>query len=280
MKPTYVGIGAQKCASTWLHRILAAHPAVCVPATKEVDFFSFNFERGYEWYEYQFAGCRTAMAAGEISPSYFCDPLVPPRVHAYAPDIRIILSLRDPVQRALSNHRHEVRVGHIQGSDFSFETALASNPLYIEQGLYATHLRRWLQYFPLEQILIVLMEDVERAPAEVARAVYEFVGVDPAFQPDGLTTRFNPSYANRSARLRAIKDSLYEYTRAPALNWLWELGAAAGLKRIYRSLNQVASEKRIPAPSPELLADLRGRFEPEVVELEKILGRSLQSWRT
>jgi Sulfotransferase domain len=280
LKPTYVGIGAQKCASTSLHQILAAHPSVCVPLIKEIDFFSLHFDRGHQWYEQQFAACGDAIAMGEMSPSYFCDPLVPARIHAYAPDIRIILSLRDPVQRALSNHRHEVRVGHLQGPDFSFETGLANNPQYIDQGLYATHLKRWLEFFPIEQILVVLMDDIENAPAEVAGRVYRFIGVDPVFQPVNLHTRFNPSYANRSALLRRVKDSLYNYTRAPGLKWLWEVGAATGLKRMYRAINQVASDKFIPPPDPEYLAQLRCRFVPEVMELEKILGRSLESWRT
>ena len=153
-RPTYVGIGAQKCASTWLHRILAEHPQVAVPEAKEVDFFSWRFDHGYQWYERQFAtGPETAVARGEISPSYFAEPAVPARIARYAPEVRVLLSLRDPVQRALSNHRHEVREGHLTGPDLSFEAGLANNPMYVEQGLYATHLRQWLHHFPRERIL-------------------------------------------------------------------------------------------------------------------------------
>jgi hypothetical protein len=279
VKPTYVGIGAQKCASTWVHRILEAHPEICVGSDKEIDFFSLYFDRGYQWYERQFAGCQHALAAGEISPSYFYDSAAPQRLSSYAPKIKIILCLRDPVQRALSNHRHEVRVGHLEGPDFSFEAGLANNPMYVEQGLYATHLKRWLQYFSREQILIILTEDIEDRPSEVAQKVYRFVGVDPGYQSGIIAGRFNRSYANRSGWLLAIKDWFYKRTRAPSLSWLWTAGKALGLKNMYRRINQVPSEHFIPPPSAESLARLRRIFAPEMMELEKILGRSLESWQ-
>jgi hypothetical protein len=86
------------------------------------------------------------------------------------------LSLRDPVERALSNHRHEVRVGHLAGADLSFETGLANNPMYVEQGLYATHLKNWMRHFPRADILVVLMEDIASDPLAVSKTVYRSWG--------------------------------------------------------------------------------------------------------
>jgi hypothetical protein len=279
-RPTYVGIGAQKCASTWLHRILAEHPEVAVPVSKEIDFFSWHYDRGYQWYERYFATDKpAARQRGEISPSYFCEPSVPARIARYAPDARILLSLRDPVERALSNHRHEVREGHLLG-DLSFEAGLANNPMYVEQGLYATHLRRWLEHFPREQLLVVLMDDVEQRPEEVCRTVYRFLGVDDGFVPAGLRERYNRSYASRARWLAVAKDRVYAATRAPGLRWAWGAAAGLGLRRAYRSLNEVPSEVVIPPPRPDTLAQLRRRFDPELRELEPLLGRSLEAWRT
>ncbi len=280
MKPTYIGIGAQKCASSWLHEMLAEHPDVCVGAEKEIDFFSYHFDHGYQWYERQFETCDAAQVVGEISPSYFCGPVVPQRVQSYSPEIKIILSLRNPVQRALSNHRHEVRVGHVNGPDLSFEAGLANNPMYVEQGLYATHLKRWLQYFPREQILIVLMDDVESVPLDVARKVYQFVGADPDYRPANIAMHFNRSYANRSRLLRTVKDSVYKLSRMPWLSWLWTFATKLGLRKMYRGINQVASQEVIPAPGQEVLTYLDKIFAPEIVELEQLLGRSLEAWRT
>jgi hypothetical protein len=278
VRPTYIGIGAQKCASTWLHRILAEHPQVGVGLAKEVDFFSHRFDRGYQWYEAQFVDCGQKTAIGEISPSYFCEPAVPERIARYVPDAKILLSLRDPIERALSNHRHEVRVGHFTGDGLSFEAGLANNPMYVEQGRYATHLKRWLEHFPRDQVLVVLKEDIDAAPESVAREVYEFVGVDPCYRPQGVAARFNPSYANRSRLLARIKDGAYGATRGPGLNWLWNVGAATGAKGLYRRFNVVRSETAIPPPSERALAELRQVFAPEVAELSKLLGRPLNGW--
>ncbi len=111
-KPAFLGIGAQKSATTWLYDILSDHPDVCLSEQKELDFFSHYFDFGYQWYERQFPVHGAECIAGEVSPSYFHSPAVPERVHAYAPDIKLILLLREPVQRAISNHKHEVRIDH------------------------------------------------------------------------------------------------------------------------------------------------------------------------
>lgn len=280
-RPTYVGIGAQKCASTWLHRILAEHPQVTVPAEKEIDFFSYRYDHGFQWYERCFADAGPgSLARGEISPSYFCEPSAPARLARYAPDVRILLSLRDPVQRALSNHRHEVREGHLAGADLSFEAGLANNPMYVEQGLYATHLRQWLRHFAREQVLVVLLEDVETEPDAVCRTVYRFLGVDDSYVPDGLRERYNRSFASRSRWLSQVKDSVYASTRVPGLRWAWNTAAGLGLRSVYRGINEVSSEDLIPPPRAETIAQLRHRFEPELRELEILLGRSLEGWRT
>jgi hypothetical protein len=274
----FVGIGAQKCASTWLHRILAAHPDVVVPAIKEVDFFSYRYDHGYQWYERCFDARRPARARGEISPSYFSEPAVPERVARCLPRARILLSLRDPVERALSNHRHEVRVGHLTGPDLSFEAGLRNNPMYVEQGRYATHLRNWLRHFDRDRILVLLMEDIEAGPAAVCAQVYRFLGIDARFVPPGLDSRYNPSFATRWSPLTTMKDAVYGATRLPGLRWLWELAARGGLRSLYRDVNVVPSSAVIPPPAAQTLQQLRAQFAPEVRELETMIGRSLATW--
>jgi len=277
-KPTYVGIGAQKCASTWLHRVLAEHPEVSVPQVKELDFFSYRYDHGYQWYERCFQNAKPSRARGEISPSYFAEAAVPERVAHYLPGAKILLSLRDPVERALSNHRHEVREGHLAGADLSFETGLANNPMYIEQGLYATHLKNWLRHFARADILVVLMEDIAADPRAVCRTVYQFLGVDDRYLPAGLTNRYNRSFATRWSLLGGMKDAVYGATRLPGLRWIWEAAARTGLRSLYRGVNNVPSNSVIPEPDAQTLLQLRQRFVPEIRELESIIGRSLATW--
>ena len=177
MKPSFVGIGAQKCASTWLYDILADHPSVALGDDKELDFFSNYFDRGYQWYEERLADDATKLT-GEVSPSYFHGVDVPARIFDYDPTMRLILFLRDPIERAMSNHKHEIRIGHLAGDDLSFERGLENNPSYIEQGLYGSHLARWLEFFPRQQIHIVSFDSVITDGAKVAKGIYEFLEIE------------------------------------------------------------------------------------------------------
>lgn len=280
VKPNFIGIGAQKCASTWLYRILADHPEAGVSAEKEVDFFSYRFDHGYRWYESRFAhfAGQGRRAIGEISPSYFCDPAAAERVARYVPDAKIVVSLRDPVERAISNHRHEVRVGHVPRGDASFESGLANNPMYIEQGLYAKHLRRWMEHFPPDRILVVLVDDIRRDHVAVTRIVYDFLDLDPSFVPPSADDRVNRSFAIRYRRLSDLKDRVYRHTGNHVWHWGWRLGTAIGLRALYRGINIVPSEDVIAAPRRETIEALRRTFEPEIRELERITGRNLERW--
>ncbi len=280
MRPAFIGLGAQKCASTWLHRLLESHPEVALPAVKELDFFSHHFDSGFQWYERQFLtpNVPSAPCAGEISPSYFHHAQAPARVRAYAPDVRLLLTLRDPVERALSNHRHEVRLGRFRGDDLSFEAGLANNPMYVEQGCYATHLASWLACFPLQQVYVALVEDVRNDPWRVARDVFRFLGVDPCFRSEAVEGRFNSSYAHRSRTLGWVKDRAYALTRTPGLAWTWTAAKTLGARYVYRHVNVVDSDRLIPPPLPDTLRTLRRRFAPEVRRLESLLDRDLCHW--
>ena len=278
MKPSFIGIGAQKCASTWLHQILASHPSINVPAIKEADFFSYRYDHGFQWYERLFSERGPKVQAGEVSPSYFHDPAAPARVLAYKPDIKILLTLRDPVQRAMSNHRHEVRLGHFSGSDLSFEAGLANNPMYVEQGLYAKHLANWLRCFPRRQIHVVLVEDIEMNPQAVAHDVFQFLGIDANFRPDVLTKRFNKSISSRFDSLFRAKERMYGMTRVPGFAWIWSMACELGLRRLYRQLNTAGPDAALPSMRLDTERELRDRFMTDIEQLEQMLGRSLAHW--
>lgn len=278
MKLTFIGIGAQKCASSWLFDILADHPEVALSHTKELDFFSYHYENGYEWYEQEFANKPDAKAVGEISPSYFNEASVPFRAKLYSPNLRILLSLRDPVERALSQHRHLIRIGAVSGPDYRFEKALADNPSYIEQGLYATHLSRWLESFPENQIFVVLMDDIKNHPDETARKVYRFLGISEDHQSAALHEKSNPSYVVRNRGLESTIEILRDLAKRTGLAPVWQGLGRIGARRLYGQINRKPSDAIIPSPNPETIANLRRVFREGILELENILGRSLQTW--
>lgn len=279
MKPTFIGIGAQKCASSWLYDILADHPEAALSEKKELDFFSYHYENGYAWYEQQFPAKQGAKIAGEISPSYFNEASVPERARLYSPNLRILLSLRDPVERALSQHRHLIRIGMVPGPDYRFETALDDNPSYIDQGRYATHLSRWLESFPESQVLVVLMEDIRKDPEATARKVYAFLGIDPDHRSAALHEKSNPSYAVRSRGVDAAISHLREFIKQFGLGRAWRALGDSGLRNLYRGMNRKPSEAVVPPVPVEATQKLRTGFRDEIGALEKLLGRNLESWR-
>ena len=127
---SFIGIGAQKCGTTWIHRNLALHPQLSVAHGQDKDtrFFSCFYDRGYEWYEACFDTATADVHTGEVSTSYFHTADAPQRIKAYNPDAKLFVCLRNPVERVLSNHRHEARVGHISGANLALEAALENNP--------------------------------------------------------------------------------------------------------------------------------------------------------
>lgn len=278
-----LGIGAQKCASSWIHAIAASHPEIAVADPKEVDFFSYYFDRGYRWYERHFEAAEPPAASGgplyfENSPSYFHDPRAPQRARDYNPDLKIVLLLRDPVKRAFSNHLHEIIKGHIP--PLSFEEGLANNPAYVEQGFYARHLGRWRAAFPAEQILVLCAEEIAAESAAAARQLFAFLDVDVAFGSAILHERRN---ASDRARLPALRGGLRaggDWMRRRGLEpVLAQIKATAPVARILKA-NSIEVRDEVPPMQPETASALRQLFAADMAELRGLLGRESLPWET
>lgn len=279
-EPTFIGIGAQKCASTWIYDILSDHPQVALSELKEVDFFSYKYDRGLQWYERNFDSQYSGQSVvGEISPSYFHESAVPGRIHRHYPHVKIIVSLRHPVKRAISNHTHEIRTGHLTGDDRSFERGLDNNPMYLEQGLYAKHLERWFEVFPKENVLVLIFEEVIADRGEAAKRIYEFLDISTTHHPQLLDAKSNPSYVNRYRGVEVVRKKLRLAMKSLGLDFIWGFLAKAGLRRLYGGLNKVSASQAVPPPKEETLSHLHEYFDQDIQALESLLARDLNVWR-
>ncbi|MBE9637064.1 sulfotransferase [Salipiger mangrovisoli] len=268
---TFVGIGGQKCATTWLYGVLQQCPGVRVSDEKEVDFFSYYFDRGYEWYERNFAAEQQVQHRGEISPSYLIHPAAAARAAAYNPDLHVFVTLRDPVKRAFSNHLHEARKGHISGDNLLFETALGNNPLYRDQGCYATHLRRWFDHFPAERIHVFFQEEINADREAMARQVTDQLGLPPL--EDFLDLRANESVRYRNPVVGEALWKVGNYARRNGLGRVVEtVKSAPGISQL-RSANREAMNAVVQPMKPETEAMLTDFYADEVAALEKLLNR-------
>ncbi len=282
MKMSFIGIGAQKCASTWISNVLRSHPDIAMPEQEPLDFFSYSYENGYRWYESQIdpdapSGCR-----GGMSQSYFHELPVIDRVKEYQDyidsEFKIVVSLRNPIERALSQHRHLVRLGRVPAEDLSFEAALRTNPTYQDQGMYYSHLSRWIASFGKERIHVVLMEDIREDPLKVAKALYRFLEVSEDSVPTDLHKSRNQSYVPRSRQVDAVRVNVSRTMRALGAQGLWRTVGNLGLRNLYRRFNHHSSSQVIPDPNPETLIELRSNFAEDVRQLSHLLGRDLTAW--
>jgi Sulfotransferase domain len=275
--PGFVGIGAQKCATTWIHTNLAPHPNLFVPTSKELDFFSYNYLRGFAWYRHHFAAA-AGKVSGEISPSYLVTPEAAERVHAYDPRTLILVTLRDPVERAFSNHVHEVRKGLYPLADTSFETGLAQNPMYLEQSRYGRHLERWFALFDRQQILVLFQEEIAAAPERHLRSIYRFVGVNDDWLPPGLRER---SHENVGYRNAAVRDAFRFVGRTGRRLGLHQLVIAAKRSALVGSLyrmNRRDFRNEIGAMRQDTRQRLIEGFADDMRRLARLLGREELPW--
>ena len=273
VKVSFLGIGAQKSASTWLYGILGQFPEVFVSDPKELDFFSSFFDRGYEWYERHFAEGEGLQHRGEVSPSYLIDADTPARVRDYNKGMKILVCLRDPVERAFSNHLHEVRAGHVSGQNLVFETALTNNPLYLNQGLYSHHLDRWLEHFPREQIHVTFQEHVKADSLRESQRLAAFMEL--SLPAEIVQRRANESMGYKNELLGGALWRIGKAARQSGFGGAIEkIKQVPGIRQV-REANQKDIRKEIAPMRPETAWELTDYFREDVRKLETVMGVSV-----
>ena len=267
--PTFLCIGAQKCGTTWLAAAVAQHPEVGTGRKKELHFFDSRdaYAKGLDWYERQFRTTPQTRAIGEFTPNYWwtVGSETPSnylgaadRVAAAYPDLRLIVCLRDPVDRAVSAYFHNIKAGRLSPAT-PFLDAVRQRPGLREFGCYGRQLDAWLERFPIERYLfLVYEEDIgpdAAKPATLHRA-FQHIGVDPDFEPQDTSL-------GRNVRL-----SDFEMRRRHATG-------------VQRRLMSLVPDRWRDSPrwqitvSPSDRQALAADFAPEVARLEELLGRSM-----
>jgi hypothetical protein len=178
--PDFLGIGAQKAATTWLADNLRQHPGVFIPRLKEQHFWDRLLDRGLDWYAGQFARAPAGASRGEITPAYAVLPDgIVSQIAAALPDVRLIYLIRDPAERAWSGALMALKaVGMTldEASDQWFIDHFRSATSRT-RGDYAACLTTWLRHYPREQILIERFENVESDPEGVLGRVADHIRV-------------------------------------------------------------------------------------------------------
>jgi hypothetical protein len=294
--PNFVILGAQKSASTFVHRCLEEHPEVYIP-NREVRFFEnpeFS-ESKLEDLTNLFTRHTSKAVRGIKRADYLGKPEVPERLKTYMPDAKLITVLRNPVDRLLSAYFYYIKLGFLpvkpieEGMNDVLAGKMQGYPRandLIEYGLYYKHLTRYLQLFPQERLLVLLHEDVQHRPLEVIKDIYRFLEIDPNYVPRGLDRRENTGLyslprlhflSRRNALLFSYnkdRTRLYRNKLSPFV--YLKVGAVTAIDKFVLS-RLYGNEK--PKLSEELRRNLYDFYHEDIAALEDFLGRSLVKWK-
>lgn len=272
--PTFIVIGAMKAGTSSFHYYLSKHPDIFVPEKKELNYFiNYNIQnKGIEWYKSNFVTGKKVI--GEVSPNYSKWPESAEMIYNEIPDAKIIYLLRDPIMRAYSQlNMHKIDINEfIRKKHFTrLEQEIINN------SRYNVHLKRYLNYFPKEKILIIQSEKLSSEFTNTMKQVFDFLGVS--------TEKYNYSKIknirlNTAAKSETPKQSIVELNK----NKLY-----TGLKKIIKSTpfykplinlhHKVFYNKNKKQPlNNDFIKFMKTKLSDDIKELRQLTGIEFIGW--
>ena len=305
--PNLFLLGAAKCGTTTLYAYLDQMPDICMASPKEPHFFHCQFERGLDFYRQNyFPHWKGERIIGEAQHRNLYLPFVPKRIHSINPDAKLLVIVRNPIERAHSHWNHYASRGKTR-EPLSFEHALQADlhrvqgvrppddiwaqhwaewfqqspdrerldwpryRTYLDTGYYYEQIQRYLALFPAKNLKVMLFEDMVANPKQVVDDVVQFLGLDPA------TNHWTePIWRNA-----ATPDGKEPKDLRVRQNWL--------VRKTYRLLGMKHRIKNLPPPAdkvtsaretidPKSRAWLREHYREHNRKLAEFLGRDLSAW--
>jgi Sulfotransferase family len=295
--PNFIIIGTQKAGTTALAHYLKQHPKIYISPAKEPGFFDFEGKKpnfcgpgdqplyahvptDIETYSELFNGVKDEIAVGEATTWYLYSPRAAERIHNYIPDAKMIVILRNPVDRAYSGFMHAIRDEREKITDFSQalqeeEKRIANNWEYLwrykDMGFYSVQLKRYFDKFERSQIKVYLYEEFDSNPLEVLKDILKFLNVDDELIPE-VFTRLNISGVRKSKALEEIflsdRSSIKKFLKP-----LMPIVLRKKIANFIRTNNYVKQDCSL-----EVRQELVEIFKQDIYELQNLLNRDLSSW--
>lgn len=296
-QPNFIVVGAGRSGTTSLHNYLAQHPDIFMCASKSPNYFASAIPQppwetpaaramAAQWvsdpatYRAMFKGAEGATAVGEVSPVYLQAVQVASNIAAACGDVRIIAVLRNPVDRACAHFLGRQRDG-IEPPDVSMtermdELLSAGLPNdvafghYPGCGRYHHFLKPYVEQFGKRHVHVALHDDLVTDPLAVLAAMFDFLGVDPGFEPD-MSERLNATGQIRNPILRQI------WTRSVRVRTGLRPHLPVGLRRSVGSTFLADLDR--PPIDPQLRQRLLDVLIDDITALEGLIGRDLSTWK-
>jgi hypothetical protein len=286
MKVDFFIVGAPKSGTTSLYHYLSEHPQVEMSSQKEPDYFSDKaiHEQGMYYaknrvdtldkYESLFVQ-KESVVYGEASVSYLFYENVAEDIKKYNPNAKIIIMLRDPIERAFSHYLMDYRLGLISDS---FENVLAKiskhknahlfYQQYIEVSKYAKQIQRYLDFFKKENILFIDYEDFKKNVSKTVDQVYNFLNISTEFVAD-INTKHNTFIMPKNKIIRLIYSFVF---LRKILTFLFPVYLVKNIRVLL-----FKSDKK-----PELLKETRSLlsiiFNDDIKKMEEVLAKNYSKW--
>jgi hypothetical protein len=309
--PNFIVVGANKGGTTSIYHYLKQHPEVYLSPIKEPHYFSKDidvrlfskefaqnklqdiekyvdgdmseeyhaaFVRSWETYQKLYKHVKQEKAIGELSTSYLYSAVAAEEIRNHLGIIKIIICLRNPVDRAYSHYRMNIWTGN--SNEFDFTKALQDDyhhipkawgnaHLYVEIGMYYEQVKRYIDMFGRENVKIVFTEDMKLDATSVVKEIYKFIGVDDTFIPD-TDKRYNEVYTPK------FKNFTYTLNKL-GIRTLMKRLAPDRLKKVIISLLFKSKTEKGEIP-PEAKKFLLEKYTTDIKKLSELLNKDLSTW--
>ena len=269
--PDFIAVGPPRTGTTWLDRILRNH--VGLPAgIKETQFFVWRYHLGLEWYARHFRGYAPDYPAGEFGPVYFPVAEARERIRMHMPHCKIIITLREPVERLYSHYQMWRKIGVVKAP---FDEVVDHHQELIAHTAYGVNVKAWREQFGHENTLVLIYEDTRQDRQGYVDRLCDFIGAPRLDLKTISQDRSIAAHVERAPKNRRLA------RRALRLRDLLEI---RGYPRLLELLGPffefcMGRGEVFPPLSPAMTAKLEERFRPEIAELEVLLDRDLSVWR-
>ena len=200
MLPDFIIIGGAKCGTTSLFSYILNHPQVNSPTLKEISFFEHVSKTNKNWYRSHFPLKKSGIITGEATPAYLVHPFAPERISNFIPNVKLIILLRNPIDRAYSAFNYMVNLGAQITDDFEYVIEqelkrikiLEESPIneineknfdytltfsYLRHGIYVNYIKNWLKFFPKNQIHIIHTQELNKNTDKILSDVFTFLNL-------------------------------------------------------------------------------------------------------
>ena len=302
--PNFFVVGAAKSGTTSLYEYMKMHPQIYMAPIKETHHFSTDidnskfrpnyarslnkdlskfletdmqegifhaFVKERDQYDKLFKNVKDEKAIGEITNSYLYSQEAARNIFTRFPDAKVIMMLRNPIDRAFSHYLMDLRIGY-ETNDFmtALKKDMARDPkgwgisnLYVEIGMYAEQVKRFIEIFPERQRRIYLFDDFKKDAGAVVKDMFTFLGVDPNVDID-YSQKFNPSFIPKNKLIGKLN------TQKKIKDWLKGVLPKSVKSKFKKTFYTDKDLPKITPAERKFLADI---FRNDVMKLGKVLNR-------